>query len=263
MNGAIAAGVFNGLGIAQNGSTFPCSTITSSGSGARSQEINGSANAVLTSAIFDQEAEPNAFINGAVAVGVWNGINNVINLSNGSAKITGTATAVADAVNTGGFLDLTLAAGIFNAGSLTTGSADDTITGLASVDVESLGLPIDLSAGILNLGTISTDAGSDTLDASTGGFKGNGVANLGSGNDAVKGFGSGYFDGGANNDLLMLGTGSYVIGATADVSNPLTGLDCFTIIGPDSTDMYVANFEKLATSSGVVNFAAGLSFAVA
>lgn len=260
LNGAVAAGVFNGLGVLQNAETFPFSTITSSGSGDKSQEINGTANAVLTSVLFDGDV-PNAFINGAIAAGIWNGVNNVITLSNGSAKITGTATAQATAVNTGGeYFDATLAAGIFNAGSLSTGSSNDVITGQATIAVQTLGYPLDLAAGILNVGTISTGSGNDILDALTGGFKGNGVANLGSGNDTVRGFGGGYFDGGSNIDLLTLNKGTYQISATADASRD--GVSYFTITSSNDEEMYVTSFERLTTSSGIVGFAADTSFTV-
>lgn len=280
INGAVAAGVFNGLGILQNEDTFPYSTIKSSGTDGKIQEINGTASAVLTSVMFDasgttltetevleygmMDACGNAVINGAVAAGIWNGLNNVINLLNGAAHITGTASAQATAVNTAAeCVDATLAAGIFNAGSLTTGGRDDVITGQATTAIQWTETSFDLAAGILNVGLISTGNGRDTLDAMIGGFKGNGTANLGNGHDTVIGFGGGYFNGGTGTDLLTLNSGDYQVGATADEINPYNGISYFTITNTcDNTEMYVIGFESVSTNLGVVNFAAGLSFTV-
>ena len=77
--------------------------------------------------------------------------------------------------------------GIYNTGMIATGSGNDIITGTSTGTG---------GTGIYNDGTIDTGAGRDIVDALTGGFRGIGNTNLGDGDDTLKGFGTGNFDGG-------------------------------------------------------------------
>ena len=49
------------------------------------------------------------------------------------------------------------------------------------------------------------------FDALVGGWAGGGRADLGAGNDVVRGFGSGTFDGGLGTDALTFNAGTYSI----------------------------------------------------
>jgi hypothetical protein len=73
-------------------------------------------------------------------------------------------------------------------------------------------------------------SGDDCVNALLGGFSGTGTTDLGEGNDTLKGFGSGSFDGGAGTqDAILFGEGVYTIsgglitrtgsGAQMNVSN--------------------------------------------
>jgi hypothetical protein len=74
---------------------------------------------------------------------------------------------------------------------------------------------------------------------------------LGNGNDMLKGFGSGFFDGGSGNDALLFGTGTYTV---SDIPN----IDGFYTVNNGSIDMLVKNFELIGSASDP---AAALSFA--
>ena len=95
--------------------------------------------------------------------------------------------------------------GIYNTGTIATGSGNDIITGTSTGTG---------GTGIYNDGTIDTGAGRDIVDALTGGFRGIGNTNLGDGDDTLKGFGTGNFDGGNDRDLLLFSAGTYTVSAT-------------------------------------------------
>ncbi|WP_415409231.1 hypothetical protein ACLM45_10630 [Synechococcus sp. A10-1-5-9] len=88
--------------------------------------------------------------------------------------------------------------------TIDTGDGDGTVTGVASSATGE-------AVGIFNNGVIDGGAGDDVFDALTGGWGGNGRADLGSGNDTVRGFGSGTFDGGIGFDTLICKSGTYNI----------------------------------------------------
>jgi hypothetical protein len=81
-------------------------------------------------------------------------------------------------------------------GTINTGDGKDIITS---------------SNGIENDGTINTGNGADFIIAN-GGFSGMGSVFLGNGKDYLKGFGTGNFNGGNNEDTLELTSGSYTVG---------------------------------------------------
>jgi hypothetical protein len=164
------------------------------------------------------------------------GIRNfgTIDTRNGNDTISGIAT---------GFRNIT---GIDNSGTIDTGNGNDTILGSATGDRRS-----GTIAGINNSGIINTGKGDDTVDALTGGFAGSGTTMLGNGDDLLKGFGSGFFDGGNGNDALLFGTGTYTV---SDIPN----IDGFYTVNNGSIDMLVKNFELIGSASDP---AAALSFA--
>ncbi len=155
-------------------------------------------------------------LTGIVTGGFFAGIDNrsTINMGNGNDMITGN----------GGF------AGIFNGdnGTTKTGAGNDSNIGSAGQNgIALFSGKIDMGNGndilvgsggtsgiwIFSGATIDMGAGNDNVDASIGGFNGDGGVNMGSGNDVLKGFGSGNFDGGKGNNMLTLLTpGSYTIG---------------------------------------------------
>ncbi|TAG85265.1 MAG: hypothetical protein EAZ09_03240 [Oscillatoriales cyanobacterium] len=82
------------------------------------------------------------------------------------------------------------------------------------------------------------------MDASNGGFGGNGSTLLGDGNDILKGFGSGSFSGGNGKDTLQLTTGNYTVGISgAKVSFTKGGII-----------MNTTEFETLIAGSSAYNF---------
>ena len=104
--------------------------------------------------------------------------------------------------------------------AIETGNGNDVITGIGGY----------AGIGVFDAGSrISTGAGDDTVDALAGGFRGSGLTDLGSGDDNLKGFGTGFFDGGDGTDVLTfnsgtysiqnLGSGHYLIGWVMDVTN--------------------------------------------
>jgi Ca2+-binding RTX toxin-like protein len=119
--------------------------------------------------------------------------------------------------------------GIFNLGKIDTGTGNDTITGTSISKV---------GCGIYNNGTIDTGNGRDIVDALKSGFQGNGYINLGHGNDTIKGFGTGHFDGGTGRDTLIFGAGTYTVAAKKN-------LDGFYTISNGITEMQVKNFESI------------------
>jgi hypothetical protein len=105
-------------------------------------------------------------------------------------------------------------------GTINTGDGKDIITS---------------SNGILNDGTINTGNGADSIIIANGGFKGMGSVFLGNGKDYLKGFGTGKFNGGKNQDTLELTSGSYTVGISATTVS-------FTSSG---VIMETSEFEKL------------------
>ena len=89
--------------------------------------------------------------------------------------------------------------GISNEGLIDMGISNDEIIGIGRRD------------GIFNDGTIDMDDGNDLVDASRGGFAGNGRIFLGKGRDTIKGYGEQKVDGGAGRDKLLLDEGFYNI----------------------------------------------------
>ena len=117
------------------------------------------------------------------------------------------------------------------------GSGEDVIQGLASGGLINAGVFVDqnsvINAGtgedsllgwgfstednsaIRNFGLIKMGRGSDLVDASFGGFSGDGLTNLGAGDDQLLGFGTGFFNGGRGLDTLQLGEGEYLFDSAA------------------------------------------------
>ncbi|MGL5076537.1 MAG: hypothetical protein ACRDBG_12050, partial [Waterburya sp.] len=95
---------------------------------------------------------------------------------------------------------------------------------------------------IYNDGIIDTGKGNDIVDALTGGFIGAGTTQLGNGADTLKGFGSGFFEGGNGKDTLFFDTGSYTV---SDNVNS----DGFYTVSNGSTDMFIKDFEFISSAS--------------
>jgi hypothetical protein len=137
-----------------------------------------------------------------------------------------------------------------NSSIINTGAGNDIIIGNG------------LSVGIYNDGIINTGTGNDIVDALKGGFSsfnppdfgsifnGLGIVLLGDGNDVLKGFGTGRFDGEDDFDTLLLGAGEYTVSG-------ITNADGFYTVNNGTTDMFVKNFEFIGSAS---NPAAAFSF---
>lgn len=128
--------------------------------------------------------------------------------------------------------------GISNTGTINTGNGNDIIIGRGS---SAFGMQ---TFGIFNSGTIDTGNGNDTVDTLIGGFSGStGTILLGNGADILKGFGSGFFDGGnGNEDQLLFSTGTYTI---SDIPN----IDGFYTVNNGTIDMFVRSFEFIGSAS--------------
>lgn len=131
--------------------------------------------------------------------------------------------------------------GIANYGTINTGNGNDTIIGKG--------------LGISNYGTIDTGKGRDIVDAIDGGFNridGDvsgliGSTSLGSGNDIIKGFGGGRFDGGTGKDKILFSEGTYTIAGRLITEENLLGMT-----------MNVTNFEKIGgVNGGLFKYANG------
>jgi hypothetical protein len=149
--------------------------------------------------------------------------------------------------------------GIDTFGPLLTGDGNDSVTGIGvdvgidndSADIIDTGAGNDKilgsgTVGIFNEGAINTGAGNDSIDALIGGFDGDGFYGLGIGNDTLSGYNTGatagFFDGGAGVDKLVFGPGTYTVSALADAEG-------FFTINDGATDMFVKNFELIASSA--------------
>ena len=151
-------------------------------------------------------------------------------------------------------------AGIRNAfeGRILTGDGADVITGIGGTGGDGgsagIGGPGNSNGlngiagnggtngyGIVNDGLIDMGKGKDVLDASRGGFSGNGLALLGDDDDTVRGFGSGQFDGGLGSaDRLVFGAGTYVVTA---------GMNGFFNVTSGGVTMEVKGFEFINSLS--------------
>lgn len=161
---------------------------------------------------------------GDIGISNFNASDITIDTGNGNDTISGT----------GGD------AGIYNTGVIKTGQGNDIITGINTG--ESAVSPFLGRVGIYNNGTINTGAGNDTVDALTGGFSGTGTTMLDQGNDTLKGFGSGSFDGGHGKDTLIFGTGSYTVSLG-------TNSNGFYTISTGGIDMFVKSFESIGSAT--------------
>jgi hypothetical protein len=196
---------------------------------------------------FDATIDTGAGNDTIEAQGSTYGIYNfgTINTSAGNDKIaaTGGDTGIVNSgtIDTGAGKDIITGiatggggiGGIFNNidGKIDTGDGNDIITGIGRI-------------GIYNDGIIDTGAGNDIVDALYGGFGGIGVTRLGDGNDLLKGFGSGSFNGGSGKDVLELSTGNYTVGISGStVSFTSNGLT-----------MNTSEFDKLIAGCATYNF---------
>ena len=101
-----------------------------------------------------------------------------------------------------------------------TGAGNDRITGVGGMH------------GIINYGRIATGPGKDIVDATKGGFWGNGKTNLGIDNDLLKGFGPGFFYGGSGIDKVLFTQGTYtIIGNTIASEGVTMNVNNFEVIG--------------------------------
>ena len=109
------------------------------------------------------------------------------------------------------------------------------------------GNDIITSKGVIyNEGTINTGNGEDSIIAD-GGFQSgsSGIMFLGEGEDYIKGFGSGDFNGGNGNDILELTSGSYTFGISPAGGN----------FAKDGIIMNTVWFKKLIAGSTSYDFA--------
>jgi hypothetical protein len=195
------------------------------------------------------------------------GIDNdgIIDTGDGGSTIIGQALAIGNGGTTANNPDNYISGvGIKNAGTIVTGDQSDYINGVGgsfgiyntSEGSISSGLGDDVitgrstggsnGVGIFNNGSISTGAGADVIDALTGGFSGNGKIHLGSGNDSLKGFGTGYFNGGNGKDYLIFGAGTYTVRSLGIGSE-------YYVITQGTTSMSVKDFEFIGNSSNPSN----------
>ena len=149
------------------------------------------------------------------------------------------------ALETGNGNDIILGTGttgvkLVTGGTIKTGNGSDTIIGN--------GIGGALSSGIQNFGTIETGAGNDTVDARNGGFSGDGITNLGNGDDDLRGFGTGHFEGGNGKDTLELTSGTYTVSISdSEVS--------FRSGAPVARVMSTTEFETLIAGNARFDFA--------
>ena len=94
------------------------------------------------------------------------------------------------------------------------------------------------------------------FDALVGGWAGGGRADLGAGNDVVRGFGSGTFDGGLGTDALTFNAGTYSIERVVGQR----GVFQVTLASQlDSPVMTVSDFEFFGEGDQQTSFAAAVS----
>jgi hypothetical protein len=117
---------------------------------------------------------------------------------------------------------------LINSQTIETGDGDDRIT----------------TRVMENFGFINTGNGKDSLIARN--LYGSGNVFLGDGDDYLSGFGSGYYDGGNDQDFLELTSGDYIIGISG-------GIVSFTKNGYNQT-MQTSGFEKLIAGNTTYDF---------
>jgi hypothetical protein len=131
--------------------------------------------------------------------------------------------------------------GIYNTGIIDLGSGNDSIQGIKSSTSPT-------GAAIYNIGTIVGGTGNDTFDAFQGGWAGTGTVDCGVGDDAVMGFGSGTFNGGAGlGDELILPAGKYTV-AYNEIPTPTTSDFRLTRSGDKGVVMNCIGFETIVSA---------------
>ena len=134
--------------------------------------------------------------------------------------------------------------GIYNSayGFIDTGTGDDVIIGRGG------------AAGfdIFNAGSISAGDGNDVIDALPRGFGGTGYCDLGPGDDQLKGFGAGFFEGGdGTQDTISFQPGTYTI---QDLGSSIYGI---SLSGdPSAVLMQVRGFEQFGSGANTADFMA-------
>lgn len=210
-------------------------TITGSGSGSAFIASGGIVNYPLGT-INTGDGEDNISGNSAFGNGIFN--RGTVNTGDGNDSITG--------ISSSGDLNSD-SHGIFNQANslIDTGEGDDIIVGEGSG-----------GSAIYNDGRIDTGSGSDTVDALAGGFEGFGTISLGSGNDTLKGFGSGNFNGGDGRDRILFGEGSYTISGGTITSDGVTmNVSGFEGIGGDNGGLFrFADGTLVVDENGVATF---------
>jgi hypothetical protein len=158
-------------------------------------------------------------------------------------------------INSGNGDDFTLFRGFTNGGGVLLGDGNDSIIGDAdfpstiqnfNVIETGEGNDIITSTRIINEGVINTGNGEDSIIAD-GGFQSvsSGIVFLGEGEDYIKGFGRGDFNGGNGNDILELTSGIYTFGVSTAGGN----------FAKDGIIMNTVGFEKLVAGSTSYDFA--------
>jgi len=147
--------------------------------------------------------------------------------------------------------------GFYNSGTVSLGNGNDSIktqgyygnntAGLGNSQTIETGEGDDiiLSTGNLyNQGVINTGNGKDSLSA-YGNFEGSsGYVFLGNGEDYLSGFGSGYYEGGNDQDTMALTSGSYTIGISGGVVSFIK----------NGYTMATSGFEKLIANGQTYDF---------
>lgn len=182
-----------------------------------------------------------------------------IDTGSGNDNISGSCTdgsgiSIFRMLNTGNGDDIITGIGPRNGieaiGDIDTGADNDTITGAATRSgSDRYGIYLD------SLSTIRTGSGADVVDAMNGGFAGGGRVDLGSGDDTLKGFGRGNFQGGDGiKDTLVFRRGAYTIrdaGLGSYLINDVMRVSGFELFGPGASILSFA----AAARAGSVTFA--------
>jgi len=173
-----------------------------------------------------------------------------IDTSSGNDSIIGTNNDI-------GSFPLFTSTGLANIGTIHTGSGDDRLTGtggnyglvnggtINTADGNDVITGSGGTKGIENNGSILTGDGNDSVNALLGGFSGLGTTNLGFGNDVLRGFGTGTFQGGPGSDTLKFNPGTYTITAAAPGTYQITKL---------GVQMTISGFERFGAGADVLLF---------